>query len=241
MRLALRGEDSNAKQDGKGNSMPRRALIEKRPWLLASLVAGISFWFVKDSHLPGLYQMAWKGAGVALLAVYALARHKGADSRTIAAVMAFGALGDVLIELSLEAGAAAFLVGHVIAIWFYLRHRRAVLAPSQRLLGLVLALAIPIIAYLLPADRAAAPGVGLYAMALGAMAMTAWTSSFPRYRVGIGAVMFAVSDLLIFARMGPLADSALPGLLIWPLYYFGQFLICTGVVGELTSRTKPQS
>ena len=44
------------------------------------------------------------------------------------------------------------------------------------------------------------------------------------------AVMFAVSDLLIFADLGPLADSALPGLLIWPLYYFGQFLICTGVI-----------
>ena len=68
------------------------------------------------------------------------------------------------------------------------------------------------------------------------MTAAAWTSSFPRYRVGIGAVMFAVSDLLIFADLGPLADSALPGLLIWPLYYFGQFLICTGVVGELRRR-----
>jgi uncharacterized membrane protein YhhN len=52
--------------------------------------------------------------------------------------------------------------------------------------------------------------------------------------------MFAVSDLLIFSRMGPLADSAIPGLLIWPLYYLGQFLICTGVVGELRSRSTPR-
>ena len=36
--------------------------------------------------------------------------------------------------------------------------------------------------------------------------------------------------------MGPLAGSPLPGLLIWPLYYFGQFLICVGVVGELRRR-----
>ncbi len=76
--------------------MPKRALIEKRPWLLASLIAAISFYFVRNGQVPGLYLMAWKGAGVALLAVYALARHKGADSRQIAAVMAFGALGDVL-------------------------------------------------------------------------------------------------------------------------------------------------
>ena len=83
----------------------------------------------------------------------------------------------------------------------------------------------------------AAPGVAFYALGLSAMTGAAWTSSFPRYRVGLGAVMFAVSDLLIFARMGPLAASALPDLLIWPLYYFGQFLICTGVVGELHRRS----
>ena len=49
-------------------------------------------------------------------------------------------------------------------------------------------------------------------------------------------VLFVASDLLIFAQMGVLAQSPLPGLLIWPLYYFGQFLICIGVVGELRRR-----
>lgn len=217
--------------------MPKRALAEKRPWLLASLLAGISYYFVRDGQIPGLYLMAWKGAGVALLALYALARHKGADSRQIAAVMAFGALGDVLIELVLEWGAVAFLIGHLIAIHLYWRHRRARLSPSQKLAGIAFAALIPAISFMLPADRAAAPGVALYALGLGLMTAAAWTSSFPRYRVGLGAVMFAVSDLLIFARIGPLAQSALPNLLIWPLYYFGQFLICTGVVGELRRRS----
>lgn len=217
--------------------MPKRALVEQRPWLLASLVAGIGFWVLKDSHLPGVYQMALKGAGVALLAVYALVRHTGPDSRQIAAVMAFGALGDVLIELNLEAGATAFLIGHLIAINLYLRHRRAAPSFTQRAAGFAFLVLIPLIAFMLPADRSAAPGVALYALGLGAMTATAWISSFPRYRVGIGAVMFAVSDLMIFARMGPLAHSTLPGLTIWPLYYFGQFLICTGVIGELRGRT----
>ncbi len=220
--------------------MPKRALIEKRPWLLASLLAGISFYFVKDAAVPGLYLMAWKGAGVALLAVYALARHKGADARQIAAVMAFGALGDVLIELMLEAGAVAFLIGHLIAIHLYWRHRRENLPFSQTAAALVMLVLIPAIAFLLPADRSAAPGIALYASALSAMTAAAWTSSFPRYRVGIGAVMFAVSDLLIFARLGPLAGCAIPDLMIWPLYYFGQFLICTGVIGELKSRSTPR-
>jgi uncharacterized membrane protein YhhN len=216
--------------------MPRRALIEKRPWLLASLAAAISFYFVKDSGLPGIYQMAWKGAGVALLALYALQRHGGKDGQTIALVMAFGALGDVLIELSLYAGAIAFLLGHVIAITLYLSHRRDVLTPSQKGAAVALLLGTPIIAFLLPADRAAAPGVAVYALALGGMAAAAWSSSFPRYRVGLGAVLFVVSDLLIFARLGLLENSAIPGLLIWPLYYFGQFLICTGVISTLRGR-----
>ena len=214
----------------------KRALSDKRPWLLASLIAGISYYFVRDAAVPGLYLMAWKGAAVALLAGYALARHKGADSRQIALVMGFGALGDVLIELVLEWGAVAFLIGHLIAIALYLRHRRAAPGFSQRAAGLALLLLVPLISFLLPADRAAAPGIALYATGLGAMAATAWTSSFPRYRVGLGAVLFVISDLLIFARMGPLAQSALPDLLIWPLYYFGQLLICTGVVGELRRR-----
>lgn len=216
--------------------MPRRALIEKRPWLLASLVAGISFYFVKDSALPGLYQMAWKGAGVALLAIYALARHKGSDAGQIAAVMGFGALGDVLIELDLIWGAIAFLIGHVIAIQLYLRHRRTSLSLSQKMLAAALLILVPVIAYQLPAERIGAPAVAFYAIGLAAMAASAWTSSFPRYRVGLGAVMFVISDLLIFSRMGPLAHSAVPDLTIWPLYYFGQFLICTGVVDELRAR-----
>ena len=217
--------------------MPRRALIERRPWLLASLVAGISFFFVRDGALAGLFKMAWKGAGVALLAVYALIRAPGTDGKMLAAVMAFGAAGDMAIEISLEAGAASFFVGHVIAIALYARHRRTSLTPTQKATSVALLLGTPLIAFLLPADRSAAPGVALYALALGGMAAAAWSSAFPRYRVGLGAVLFVVSDLLIFSRMGPLRASPLPDLLIWPLYYLGQSLICTGAVGFLRGKT----
>lgn len=211
--------------------MPHRALIEKRPWLLASLAAGIGFWLLKDTGLPGLYQIALKGAGVALLAAYALARHKGHDANTIAAVMAFGALGDVLIEFKLEAGAVAFLIGHLIAIRLYWQHRRTRPSGTQQAAALALLVLTPLISFQLGGVM-----VALYAVGLGAMAASAWLSSFSRYRVGVGALMFVASDLLIFARLCVMADSPLPGLLIWPLYYFGQFLICTGVVGELRRR-----
>ncbi|MBN8502183.1 MAG: lysoplasmalogenase, partial [Sphingomonadales bacterium] len=132
------------------------------------------------------------------------------------------------------------LIGHLIAVHLYWRHRRDRLTGSQRVAALAMLILVPLISFFLPADRAAAPGIAFYALGLAAMAASAWTSTFPRYRVGIGAVMFVLSDLLIFSRMGPLAQSPLPDLLIWPLYYFGQFLICTGVVGELSRRSTPQ-
>jgi uncharacterized membrane protein YhhN len=214
--------------------MPKRALIDKRPWLVASLIAAIGYYFLRGDTLPDLFEWALKGTGVALLAGYALSRHKGADSAQIAAVMAFGALGDMLIELQLEWGAAAFLAGHLVAIQLYLRHRRPSLAGSQKALALALLVLTPLISWRLTGSAM----VALYATGLGAMAAAAWTSNFSRYRVGIGAVLFVLSDLLIFARMGVLARSPLPDLLIWPLYYFGQFLIATGVVGELQRRTR---
>ena len=38
--------------------------------------------------------------------------------------------------------------------------------------------------------------------------------------------------------MGPLADSPIPDLLIWPIYYSAQFLIATGVIRTLRGELK---
>ncbi|HEX7694277.1 MAG TPA: lysoplasmalogenase [Sphingomonas sp.] len=176
---------------------------------------------------------AWKGAGVALLAVWAALNAHNRDGWLVAAVMALGALGDVLLERSQTGGALAFLAGHIVAIVLYLLHRRSKPSPSQIALSALLLIAVPLIAFLLPADRGAAPGIAVYATGLGAMAASAWLSRFPRYRVGLGAVMFVASDLLIFSRMGPLANSLIPRLLIWPLYFAGQALIAWGAVTAL--------
>lgn len=217
--------------------MAKSNWIDRRAWLVASLIAGVSFWLIKDTALGVPIKMAWKGAGVAMLAVYALASGAGPDARRLALVMALGAIGDVLLELHFQLGAAAFLFGHLAAMNLYLRHRRETTTGSQKVLAAALLIGTPLIAWLLIADPSQAWPVAVYALVLGGMAGTAWTSSFPRFRVGIGAVLFVASDLLIFARMGPMANSPLPGLLVWPLYYAGQFLICTGVVAKLRQQT----
>lgn len=212
--------------------MPKRALIEKRPWLVASLVAGVSYWLAAKGHVPGLWLIVWKGAGVALLSAYAWAHHPSRNAHMLALIMALGAAGDMLLEIWFSAGAFAFLLGHLAAIALYLRHPREHPAGSQKAAAVATLIGVPLIAWQLTR----APDVTLYALSLAGMAAAAWMSRFPRYRVGVGAMMFVVSDLLIFARMEQLEGSPIPDLLIWPLYYFGQFLICTGVIRTLRVR-----
>jgi hypothetical protein len=75
-----------------------------------------------------------------------------------------------------------------------------------------------------------------YGLALGGMAAGAWASSFPRYRVGAGAVLFLAADLLYFAGTGPLLGSPIPQIFTWPLAYLGQLLVVTGVMTSLRKR-----
>lgn len=199
----------------------------------ASLVGGVTYYFSHRTGVDGAALAAWKGTGVGFLALWCAMQARGRDGWLIAGVMAFGAIGDVLLEThGLTVGAVAFLVGHVLAITLYLRNPRLQLTGSQRLLGaLVVPLSVLIAVLSVPAKDA--PGIAVYTAFVAAMAASAWVSRFPRYRVGIGAMMFLASDLLIFARMGPMAASPVPGLLIWPLYFAGQVLIAYGVVRTL--------
>jgi len=200
-------------------------------WLVtASIAFGVAYMPMLALGLPRGIEIAWKGACVGLLALAAVTVARGRDGWLLVAVMSLGALGDVLLDaLGMTQGALAFIAAHIAAIALYLANRRAALSPSQRLLALLVVPLGVAISWSLPADRTAAGGVALYALFVAAMAGAAWASRFPRYRTGIGAMMFLVSDLLIFARMGPLAGSPWVGWGVWLLYYFGQLLIWIGV------------
>ena len=207
-----------------------------RGLLIASLIFGLTYPLVWALGWPEGLTTAWKGAGVGLLALLAASQARNLDGWLLAGLLAFGALGDILLVGSMTAGAIAFMIGHVIAVWLFLRNRRPRLSMSQRALALLVIPASVLIAWLLPADRAQAIGVAVYALFVAAMAATAWASRFPRYVTGIGAMMFLASDLIIFARMGPIAGAAWAGTLIWLLYYAGQVLITLGVTRVLSQR-----
>lgn len=212
--------------------MAKQALIEQRPWLLASIAAAIAFYFLRDNPVgEGTWGLLAKGASVGLLAVYVQARvprgKRGTDGLLLMGALSLAAAGDVAIELDFLIGGAFFTAAHCIAVALYLRNRHARPSPVQKMIGLALLIGTPLVSYILSGQQLQ---IALYAVFLGAMAAAAWMSHYPRYRVGTGAVLFVVSDWLIFSQLGAFDFAPLPDLLIWPLYFAGQVMIATGIV-----------
>jgi uncharacterized membrane protein YhhN len=207
-------------------------------WWLA-LLCGISFFVAVFQRLDGPAIWAWKTSGVGLLAVWAAANAREKNGWLIAAVLGFGALGDYLLDAKgLVVGAAAFAVGHIIAIILYLTNRRVQTTPSQRLLGWLTMPATLVIVWAMLSPAAGWWHAAVYSLFVAAMAAAAWTSRFPRYRTGIGAMMFLASDLFIFAGEGSVLSKDVTMWLVWPLYFGGQALIAWGVVSTLAKEAR---
>lgn len=201
-------------------------------WLFpAAIIAGVTFWAASHLGLSGILFVAWKGVCVGLLTVCAGLAARDRNGWLITAVLALGTLGDVVLETSgIVIGGVAFLAGHLVSILLYLSNRRS----DGGAVAIAIALAVPATAFAITRDI----GATTYAAGLGGMAGAAWYSRFPRAIVATGALMFAASDLLIFAELGPLKDSILPTLTIWPLYLGGQTLIAYGVLRTLETRKR---
>jgi uncharacterized membrane protein YhhN len=212
----------------------------RAPWLSwAALAVGVSYLIavLTDAYGPAI--VLWKGAGVGLLALWAAVNARDRNGHMIAAALGFGALGDVLLETSgLIVGALAFAVGHVIAIGLYGQNPRPTPTASQRALTIaVTPLALAIAWSLLYGTSILVPALG-YTLVVAVMAGAAWSSRFPRYRTGLGAMLFLISDLVIFARVGGAVDGDIANLFVWPLYFTGQALIAWGVVTTLAAERR---
>jgi uncharacterized membrane protein YhhN len=212
---------------------------DRARWLwLAALIGGASYFLAVVQRLDGPGIHLWKMSGVALLAAWAAVHARGRDGRLIAAALAFGALGDwLLAAIGLMEGSIAFAAGHVIAIGLYLDNRRAGMTDSQKALVFV---TVPLaVATAWALTRGATPGetgaaVG-YTALVALMAASAWASRFPRYRTGLGAMLFLASDLILFAGEGGALPRDVSSWLVWPLYFAGQALIAWGVVSTLAT------
>lgn len=191
-----------------------------------SVAAGLAYPMIDGRFGPGV-DMAAKGLCVGALAVSALV----GNYRWLAAILAAGTLGDVLLEVpgGLIAGGAAFAAGHAIAIVYYLRNRRPALSGGDWRTAAALVLYGALMPTLVLRSFDAAMTV--YALLLGAMAAAALVSRFPRQWAAMGAVLFIVSDTLLIMRTGGryVAAPAVHGLMVWYFYYLGQLGIFIGV------------
>lgn len=213
----------------------KRELLAKCA-LGAALLGGVSYFVSWGLPIPHAAALAWKGSGVGFLAVHAALRARTLDGWWLAGVMALGAAGDVLLDLSMTVGGATFLLGHLAAIGLYLRNRRSVPRAPALAAAAVFVAAVATAAYLLPSQRAGAAGMALYGGVEAVMASAALMSRFPRGATGLGALLFVVSDLLLFARIGPLAGQAWVNYGVWGLYFAGQAMVCVSVA-EICART----
>ncbi len=194
-----------------------------------SLLAGLGYPLV-DGRFGTAADLVAKGTGVAALV---LAAWLVPGRRWLAAIMAAGALGDVLLEIPglFFVGAGAFAIGHCIAIAFYMRQRRAGLGVPDRIAALALigyGLAMPM---LVMPTGAHVGALMLYSVLLCGMATAALLSRFAPRWVGLGVLLFVVSDTLLIMRLGGslVGNAAIHGLLVWYSYYLGQFLIFFGI------------
>ena len=205
-------------------------------WLaLVAVLAGLAF-LPLAAVLEGPAVVAAKGAGVTLLALAALAL-RAPGGGWLAAIMAAGALGDVLLEIPglFIAGAGSFAAGHIIAMIFYARRRRPSGAPLR--LGAAALILFGLIMPPLLQPRLLPVGVAmLYAVLLCGMAASLWLSRLPRIAAW-GALLFVASDTLIVARLAghSLGGPTLSGAAVWLSYLAGQAMIWLGVARGLIS------
>lgn len=200
------------------------------PLFAAALIAGASYYANYWLALQGTPAVVWKGAGVALLALWARGKAGNSEGRMIGAVLALGALGDVLLELQgMAAGAIAFLAGHFLASYLYLRNRRI---PAANWIAPAVAMAVALLAWWVFKANAQAGLLAFYIFGLSLMTGAAMLSRLGTL-VAAGALLFFVSDWLIFLREGRMIAPQVSHLLVWPTYFAGQALIAWGAVHAL--------
>ncbi len=198
--------------------------------IVTSLVAGLAYPVLEDALDPVSAIIA-KGLGVGLLALAALLLP---GQRWLAAIMAAGAMGDIVLELpnGLVPGGTSFAVGHVIAMLFYARNRRQPALPVANIGAAVLILyGLGMPALVLPAGMPMG-ALMLYAVLLCGMAAGTLISRFPLALTAAGALLFVVSDTFLVMRLGGwiVGSPVLHGLIVWYTYYLGQFGIFAGIV-----------
>ncbi len=182
-----------------------------------------------------------KGLTVALFALAAITwRH---DLTGYLASLAFlaCATGDVLILLPIsdafQHALKAVSVGHVLFIIVFLVNRESmqdISSVKARVASLLWSVMIVLLFFAYPHIRDADTLVTSHVIAMAVMVTTALMSRFPGLLVGLGAVLYLLSDSLLLAvqlDFEPLTGyQGVVDLVVWALYIAGQVLLLMGIM-----------
>lgn len=238
-----------------GNALTMGDGLDAFRWALAALSLGTSLAYLAHTGRPvSAWRTALKAGGIgALVPLPLLALSMPGTPGTalilLAAALLFSCLGDIFLALkndprNFSRGLGAFLISHL----FYL----AVMLPLASAPGglpsalsdlqwagiaLLALMAGGVLAWLWPVLGRLRLPVTAYLGVISAMAAAALCVAGAAPWLGLGALLFVLSDALIaidkFRRPVPFRGPA-----IWITYYAGQVLIAASLLALLTDGTR---
>lgn len=211
--------------------------------VICAVGVGVAYLVVGATGFSAIALSILKGGAPLLLALYAAVNARSLDGWLLALVMLFCALGDGLITSQVAIATLMTAIAHMVATALYVRNWRSDL-DAKRVLGVAAVIPLTMIAaWQLPIGIGTEDAIGTiaYAFFLSFMVAAAWWSRFAMTRVGIGVVLFLISDFMLFGIMGSLPGTDVIRGLIWIIYLTGQILITTGVVQMLRAQSTHKS
>jgi len=155
--------------------MPKRALIERRPWLAASLLSALAWGWLQGGETPGAYLMVLHGGALALLAAYAVLRHRGRDTQLLAAMMGLQAVSVILFDLASPWAMTLLFFAYTIGLSLFLTHRLLSPDVSHRVGAAALTLGTPALCFFI-AWRAGIAIPVFYGLAATPSASLRWST-----------------------------------------------------------------
>lgn len=211
--------------------MPPRMLLG------LSVSASLAYFVTIPWHpFPG--SVVLKGLSVAPLAVLAFV----SGAPLLGAGLAFGSLGDVLLDLQPSLfvfGLGAFLVGHLIYIAAFRRLWPGGPAPARERIRMlaVVAFSAAFVMLLWRGLGDQAIPVALYIAAITAMVLAAIRTRLPEPWLAAGAILFLFSDAVLglnrFRGPVPYRDW-----IVWSTYYLGQVGIALGYLRAIRGHSR---
>lgn len=184
-----------------------------------------------------------KGSAVGLLAIFVLVSTQSLNHFLLFLALAASVAGDVLLALPIEnafvKGLSAFLVAQIMFIILYLKNRASLedlSAARTRGAALLWAVAAVALFILYPHLGDLLVPVCVYTAALVGMATAALLSKFPVKLVGLGAILFVISDSVLGARQF-LNMPDFTGYIVWSTYYMAELLMTLGVMLSVDRHT----